>query len=136
MKSLLKNKSGKKKQNFCKYLFSSNYDLVLISFFFLFSSFFFNVYCFFPWFDFRVEFGFFVCCFTKHPYFNFKFLEIKRCLKFTRFTNHIFACLLFILGLFCELRVQLQPPQPWMTRIPCVPTYAPIRSCQFQATFQ
>jgi len=33
VKPLLKNKSGKKKQNFCKYLFSSNYDLVLISFF-------------------------------------------------------------------------------------------------------
>lgn len=28
VKPLLKNKSGKKKQNFCKYLFSSNYDLV------------------------------------------------------------------------------------------------------------
>jgi len=39
VKPLLKNKSGKKKQNFCKYLFSSNYDLVLISFF-VFSSFF------------------------------------------------------------------------------------------------
>ena len=33
VKPLLKNKSGKKKQNFCKYLFSSNCDLVLISFF-------------------------------------------------------------------------------------------------------